>query len=372
MRHLDRSRFRPYGACATGPEAAPTPTFEAMRSIPGLEICAVDLGREGTGGPLRERIRNVVSATRAVSGLVKLAALIWRHDIAIVHTTDRPRDALCGVILSRLTPARSVVHLHVGHGDWMSRMRTWSIRHADVVVTVSNFVKQTLVSSGFDSGKIHPVLNGIEISRWNRSRDDDRIRRDLGLPGGAPVILTVCRLFPFKGPGELIGALSSLVGEWPDLRLVIVGGEMDPGYREALERQARELGVERNVVFTGWRPDVADIMASSDVFAMPSIGEPLGLVYLEAMAMGLPVVALDSGGAPEVVGHGTTGLLSSPGDGEMLAEHLRMLLRSAELRGSMGSQGRKRVETYFTADRMTRDIELLYEGITSCATQAAK
>jgi glycosyltransferase involved in cell wall biosynthesis len=363
MRHLDQTKFRPYAACTAEANGGPTETFQLLRDIPGLTTCPVNLGREGTGGSHRERVRNLLSASRALGSLVKLVLLVRRNKISIVHTTDRPRDALCCVLLGRITRAHSVVHLHVGHADWMSRMRKWSIRNADVVITVSDFVKQTVVETGQGGANIHPVLNGIDINRSSPNLDGTKIRKEFKIPPGAPIILSVCRLFPSKGPEELIRVLPSLVDEWPDVRLVLVGAEMEPGYRARLEQLAHDLCVEKNVVFTGWRSDVQDIMAGADVFAMPSIGEPCALVYLEAMAMSLPVIALTSGGTPELVDHATTGLLSSPGDEAMLAQHLQSLLRSTELRRSMGSRGRERVETYFTAERMARDIERVYEGI---------
>ena len=364
LHQLDRSRFKAYAACPVD-RSKPSPTFQLLGAIPDLEIYPVDLGREVSGHSGWARMRNIVSAVNAVVGLIKLTSLVWRKDIAIVHSTDRPRDAFTCVLLSRITPARSMVHLHVAYAGWMSRMRKWSLKHADVVVTVSDFVKQTLLDSGHDRDKIHSVRNGIEVGGLARADRSGALRDELGIPPAAPVILTVCRLFPAKGPGDLIAALPGLIRDWPDLRLVIVGLEMERGYKAKLEQLARNTGVLANIIFTGWRSDVADIMATSDVFAMPSLGEPLGLVYLEAMATGLPVVALTSGGAPEVVEDGWTGLLCDPGDLPMLESSLRTLLCSPETRMAMGCRGRRRVEAYFTAERMARDIELLYEGITA-------
>jgi glycosyltransferase involved in cell wall biosynthesis len=364
LQQLDRSRFKAYAACPVD-RSNPTPTLQLLDEIPDLEICPIDLGREVSGQCGWARLRNIASAVRAIAGLARLTSLIWRQGIAVVHSTDRPRDAFTCVLLSRITPARSLVHLHVAYAGWMSRMRKWSLKHADAVVTVSDFVKQTLVDSGHDPDKIYSVRNGIDVGGLARADRSGPLREELGIPAAAPVILTVCRLFPGKGPGDLIAALLGLVQDWPDVRLVIVGVEMERGYQAKLEQQARDSDVQPNVIFTGWRSDVADIMAASDVFAMPSLGEPLGLVYLEAMATGLPVVALTSGGAPEVVEDGWTGFLCAPGDMAMLESSLRALLCSPETRVAMGCRGRHQVEAHFTAERMARDIELLYEGITA-------
>lgn len=364
MKNLDRQGFEVHTACAPGPAGAPTPTFDLLRAIPDLRIHRVNFGTELKGPSARHKLQHLLSAVGAIGSLAKLARLIRRHHISIVHTTDRPRDAFAGIVLSRLTGARALVHLHVAYADWMSPLRKWSIRKAAVLVSVSDFVESTLASSGHDPNRLHTVLNGIDIDRWEgRLPADDirEVRHELGIPEQAPVIITVCRLFPAKGPAELIKSLRELVGDTPDVRLLVVGQEMQPGYADELQRLAAESGVGANVIFAGWRADVQRLMGAADIFAMPSIGEPCALVYLEAMAMALPVVALESGGTPELVDDGHTGLLSKPGDLEGLTSNLRTLLASRELRTAMGARGRQRVEQHFTAEKMARNIERIYK-----------
>ena len=177
------------------------------------------------------------------------------------------------------------------------------------------------------------------------------------------MIVTVCRLFRSKGPGDLVDALPGVHKEHPDARLVVVGGEMEPGFLAELQHLARDLGVERHVSFTGRRNDVPRLMAAADVYAMPSLYEPFGLVYLEAMAMELPVVALNSGGTPEVVVHGETGLLSDPGDLDALTAHLVRLLDDPDERARMGERGRRLVEERFTIRRMADDVAAVYARV---------
>jgi glycosyltransferase involved in cell wall biosynthesis len=123
--------------------------------------------------------------------------------------------------------------------------------------------------------------------------------------------------------------------------------------------------VASNVIFTGGRRDVARVMAACDVFTLPSFEEPFGLVFLEAMAMARPVVAIDNGGAPEVVEHGRSGLLAPPWDIQALASNITALLRDPELRARLGNYGRSRVLDYFTAERMARDAAQAYEAVLS-------
>ena len=124
-------------------------------------------------------------------------------------------------------------------------------------------------------------------------------------------MLSVCRLLPQKGPEMLIRACAALRPQLPGLRLVIAGVEVDRSYRAVLASAIDELDVADMVTLAGWRDDVPRLMAAADIYAMPSTMEPFGLVFCEAMAMGLPVVALDDGGTPEVVVDGETGLLSA-------------------------------------------------------------
>ena len=114
------------------------------------------------------------------------------------------------------------------------------------------------------------------------------------------------------------------------------------------------------------------MMAAADIFAMPSLGEPFGLVFLEAMAMQLPVVALDSGGAPEVVDDGVTGLLVEPGDTDGLTRRLLALLEDPERRQQMGAAGRQRVEALFTTPRMAADTATVYRRLTVSDGPAAE
>ena len=356
MRHLDRSTFELHAACATGTHDAPAPMFEVLNQISDLRLHPVDFGPEGFGDSLRgsgrEKLSTLVATGRAVVSMTRLAITARRNQVRVIHTDERPRDAFACVLIARLTGAKSIIHMHVEHGEWMRPLLKWSLKRADALVAVSDFVAGSLVSNGHGGARTRVVLNAIDLTDWIPGQGRKEVRHEFSLPPNAPVLVTVCRLGPGKGPGDLIRGLAWVRREYPDVRLLIVGGEGVPGYRSELMKAAHELGVAENVVFTGWRNDVPRLMAAADIFAMPSQREPFGLVYLEAMAMELPVVALDSGGAPEVVEHGITGMLSEPGDIHGLVEHLLALIRDPARRTAMGAEGRRHVEAYFTAPRM--------------------
>jgi glycosyltransferase involved in cell wall biosynthesis len=175
-------------------------------------------------------------------------------------------------------------------------------------------------------------------------------------------------LFSWKGQRELLQAFALAHAEHPDTRLVVVGDDVS-GQNGAYLRELKELAVKLriadNVIFTGGRSDIPRVMAACDVFTLPSYEEPFGLVFLEAMAMARPVVAIDNGGTPEVVEHGRSGLLSPPWDVPALAGNISALLRDRELRARFGSYGQKRVREYFNAERMAADAARAYEAVLS-------
>lgn len=366
MKHLAPAAFEVHVACAKGPESARTPTFEALSKIPHVRITPVNLGTELFRLPRAEKLKTALSdAPRVALSFAGLVAYVRRHRIRILHTSDRPRDALACVLLGRLTGAKSVIHVHVGYGNWMSRPLRWAIGNADALFAISRFVGRTLVTGGVSAEKVHVVLNAIEGDRWNAGIDPAPVRRELGLPDTAKVVTCVARIFRPKGQVELVRAVALAHKEVPDVLLLIVGQDYPPGSNHSaeLKQLAEQLGIGDRVVFAGQRSDVPRIMAASDVFAMPSFEEPFGLVYAEALAMQRPVVALGDGGTPEVVDHGKSGLLSPSGNIEELAGNIVTLLRDAELRRRFGEHGRRQVLERFTPERMANDVASLYRSL---------
>jgi len=365
MRHLDRDLHEVHVACATGPEDAPTPTYNAVKSIPNLFIKPVNLGSELFAKSLFGRGEAVLKTAPAVWNLVELARYIKRHRIAVIHTSDRPRDAFVSVVLARMTGIKSIVHVHVTYGAWMSRMLRWSMAQADALLGVSEFVARSLVGGGYARAKTHGVLNSINLDAWDCHTDPGPVRANLGIPHDAPVIVCVARVFAAKGQEQLVRALGTLRNKLPELRLLIVGQDYPPGnrYSDELRALATEQGVADKVIFTGLRSDVPRLMAAADALAMTSFEEPFGLVYAEAMAMKKPVIAIDSGGTPEVVEHGKSGLLSPPGDAAALAANIERLMTDAALRAQMGEYGRRQVEQRFIPARLAKDVSAIYQTL---------
>jgi glycosyltransferase involved in cell wall biosynthesis len=359
LRNLSQGQFELHAAGQPGP---PATAFDELHAIPGVAVRPTNFGPSLWGRSKLQKLAGIASGLPAAASLLGLAAYMRRHRIEIVHSTDRPRDAIACVVLAALTGAKALIHVHVNYGDWINRGVTWALGRADAIVGVSRHTARTFVAAGYRSDRVHAVLNAIEPSRWDPLLDPARGRASLGVPNDAPLIVSVARIFPGKGHFELISALALVKHKYPNVRLAVVGSDYpaDSGTTEMLKEHARGLGVGENVVFTGQRSDVALLLAACDVFSLPSFEEPFGLVYAEALAMKRPVVALNTGGTPEVVEHGKCGLLSTPGDIDALAANLLRLLGDPALRTQFGEYGRSRVEQHFTPQRMASDFAALY------------
>jgi glycosyltransferase involved in cell wall biosynthesis len=369
MRSLDRARFDVHVACSAGTHRAGTPAFDLLATIPDLHLRPANFGPSLSARSTADKVVHLFGLVPALAGLAGLSQYVRRRGIAVLHATDRPRDAVACAVLGKLTGAKSIIHVHLKCADWMSRPVRWAMREVDALMGVSQFVTQSLVDNGYPAAKTYTVLNAIDLSAWDYRQPGGPVRAELGIAAGAPVITCAARLFRGKGQDDVIRALPALRQEFPDVRLLIVGRDdrqaMRTSFTEELKTLARDLGVSDHVIFTGQRPDMAALMAASDVFALPSWEEPFGLVFAEAMAMKRPVVALDSGGASEIVEHGKSGFLCVPADHESLVTNLRTLLHDPALRARMGEYGRRQVETRFTARRMADDVGAVYMSLLS-------
>jgi len=356
MKYFDRQAVTVHAAVndQAGPSNPAVNAMHRLRALPDVHVRPTSFGPTIHGASRADRLRRAVGGASLLPSMAALAAYVRRNNIKIIHGTEKPRDALYGVLLGKLTGARSVVHMHVGYGDWQARTVKWALGQADAVVAISSFVADSIAEAGYDRSKIHVVHNALDVGEWDPSIDGSSVRAELGVAADAPVVGIVSRLFKWKGHAQLVQAMATVRQSLPEARLVIVGEDdprADPGsgsFREQLEAQAAQLGLADRVSFTGFRTDVARLMASFDVFAHPSWEEPFGMVFLEAGAMERPVVCWASGGAPEVIVDGETGLLVERGSISGLANALVSLLRDPALRVRMGKAGRLRAETVFS------------------------
>ena len=185
------------------------------------------------------------------------------------------------------------------------------------------------------------------------------LRNHLAIPSGRAVIGIVGRLQPWKGQDRFLRSLADLCARGHDVHGLVVGGDagnFSPGFELSLHRLVSELGLEERVTFTGQVAEPGPYFQLMDVSVNASHVEPFGIVVLEAMARGVPVVAFDAGGPAEILQSGQTGLLVPLGDERGLSEALSRLLSNEQFRRDLGVAGRKHFLAHFTAERMTKKL----------------
>jgi glycosyltransferase involved in cell wall biosynthesis len=232
--------------------------------------------------------------------------------------------------------------------DPIRRTTRWLINsHVDAVIAVSGAVKQALIASGIREDKMTLIHNGVALTKFDPySIDREAIRKELGITADELLIGTIGKLNRGKGVYELLRAvgLTARGNGW--IKLVFVG---DGEAREGLETEAEELGIREKVIFTGTRKDVERIYAAMDVFVLPSTcEEAFGMVLIEAMAMGKPVIGTMVGGIPELISDGINGILIPPGDENALAEAILKYLTDRDFAARVAASGRQTVESQFT------------------------
>jgi glycosyltransferase involved in cell wall biosynthesis len=223
-------------------------------------------------------------------------------------------------------------------------------RRVDGVIAISEQIAALLVAGGVRREKIRVIHSGVDIEPFEAaalSHGDN----------SAPVIGTAAVLEERKGHRFLLEAAAELKRQGRRLKYRIAG---DGSQREKLERLAQSLDLQQDVEFLGFVSDVPAFLSTIDIFVLPSLFEGLGVAVLEAMAAARPVVASDTGGLRELVADGETGLLAAPGDSIALAGAISKLIAQRERMRAMGSNGRARVEKYFTMEKMARENENYY------------
>lgn len=299
----------------------------------------------------------------------KLTSLIRKGAFDLIHTHG-VRANLLGRLAARQAGKKKVittVHsllerdypglLSCLANSWIERLtRGWT----DHFITVSQGLKDQLVSRGVPGNKITVIYNGIVPDEFSPSEEPGAARGKLGFHPGTPLVGIVARLHAVKGHRYFLEAAREVLLQRSDAQFVVVG---DGLCRSALEAMACRLGLTGKVVFTGFMEDVRPLMADLDLLVISSLWEGFGLTAVEAMALGVPVVATEVGGLPEVVLHGETGLLAPPANAAALAKSIVWMLEHPGATGEMAKKGEKAVREKFNATVMARRTEELYRRV---------
>ncbi len=224
-----------------------------------------------------------------------------------------------------------------------SKIRFWS----DRIILISNWM------TGFmRSPKSFVVHNTVDLRDFAGAKVSTNTK--------GKTILYIGSLEERKGVKYLIAAFSSIKSAIGNVKLVVVGSPL-PGQKRYADDLIKMSG-DRDIIFTGPRSDIYDIISSGDLLVLPSLSEPFGRTIIEAMACGKPVVATNVGGIPEIVDDGKTGILVAPKNGKVISDAAVKILSDDRLAASMGAAGKKRVEDKFNIEAQVREIERMIDG----------
>lgn len=344
IRHLSRDRFEYDFAYFTPWKDDVVSEFEEA----GLPVHCLDITKD-----------------ISPSAVGKVRSLLRRGRYDLIHTHSPLPSAITRVVASRT----SLVHTE--HSLPASRNRLTRLANritypfCDVVISVSGVVERE-VTRGWPSPRVSKVIyGGIDQEAFVGIDPVDvtEVRRRLNIPPDHLVVGNVAHLRRQKGHEVWLEAARAVIADAPATTFVVVGREKESGYQDALERYSSDLGIADHVRFAGFQPDPYPYLAAFDVFLMASEFEGFPISLVEAMAMGLPVVATDVGGVAEALGPDGTGLLSPAGDHQALAARVLDLLGDEAGRRRLGAGARERASTEFTIERMVELVEKTYDEL---------
>ncbi len=342
---IDRRRFAPVVYCL-----GRRPVQEAASCIPALLAAGVEVhclgGRRPWQFPMvARRLKRLLAAQHP-----QIVQTFLFH--ANILGRIAARRAGVKTVVSGIRVAERAARWHL----WLDRLTgRWVDRYVCVSRSVADF---SIKEAGLPPEKLVVIPNGIDLEKYPAGQPADS--RAFGIAAGRRAVTFVGRLEPQKGVDWLIETAPQWLAELPDCDLLLVG---DGPLRGSLEVAANTAGIAGRVHFTGWRPDVPEILAASSLLVLPSAWEGMPNVVLEAMASSRPVVATDVEGVRELLGPGAETQTARYRDTQVLVEKIVGLMSDPASATAAGIENRRRVEKNFGISRMVAAYEDLWESL---------
>jgi len=342
--------------------------------------CSDDPGEAGKSfvGTLRQmgfevlviRMRRVISPWRDLIAIVQLYKIFRRRRFDVVHM-QTAKAGMIGRIAAWLARVPVIVYtahafsFHEYLSPWQARLYALLERFAshlcDVIAVDSESVRQRgLAYKVADPDRIRVIPMGIDTERFDPEKHRSNravVRAELGLRPDATIVGAVARFVPDKGLDTLLQAIGLLVKRFPEAQCLLVG---DGPLRNELWNLSKALGVDRHVVFSGYRSDIPQLLSAMDLYMLPTRREGFGVAFAEAMSMEVPVIASRIAPLDEIIVDGRTGVLAAVDDPAAFAKAAEPLLADAEFRRRMGQAGRRHVVEQFEQALMCTAYERLF------------
>lgn len=335
----------------------------AVRSGSPMSICLKERS------PVRRRALPFMWYLDPVT-YTRLRALTRAMEPDVIHVHSS-KDTWYALLLAGVLCRKSIVvftkHLASPVGTRKKDpLHTLLAKRLDALVAISCYMKTNILSTyPIGEAKVPVIYYGVSERVVGNPDEGKKMRETLEVLPHQPLVGMVAQVTPDKRHDLLIEAAARLVGRLPSCVFVLAGESVHHGFAARVKTLVSKLGLEDSVRWLGFVDHIPSLMQAIDVLVMPSKAEAFGLVLIEAMANGRPVVASDSGAVPELVSHTRNGYLFPEGDPEALADALFDLLNDPDKRREMGCQGKRMFLERFRLDREVTETLSLYDSLLS-------
>lgn len=318
-------------------------------------------------------LKRDISPISDLAALIRLYFLFRRQRFDIVHTHTAKAGAL-GRIAAFLAGKSMIVHTLHGHnfygylGPFFSKIiviiEKFIASFTHNIIALTGLEKKDLVRFKIaEAEKIRLIHPGLELEKYAEINIDKlKMKKNFNIEAGESVVGMAGRLEPIKGPRYFVQAAGVVAKQFTKVKFIMVG---EGSLRQRLEKQVKGEELQNKFIFTGWREDMHEILSMLDILVLPSLNEAVGMILIEAQALGVPVIATNVGGIPEVIRDNQTGILVPSGDTHSLAQAITHLLEDEQKRLAMAQAARIWIRDKFKAQDMVNEISDLYQELIS-------
>jgi len=338
-----------------------------------FRVCVLQVKR---GNPIAKELKDLgidvdlvqIHRLKDPFNIFRILRYLKSHPPDLIHTQLEFSDIL-GNLAAKILHKPSVSTLHTldtvrnyKFSAPRQKLKWFILRYfCDQIIAVSHKTREHHIKYGrIPEEKIKTIHNGIQLSRFQKHNLTalDLFKQNYKLNPDHKIITTVAVLREPKGIQFMINALPAILEKHPNVTYLIIG---EGSYRAPLQNLIMERKLNEHVIMTGHRTDIPEILALSDLFVLPSLGDALPTVLIEALAAGIPIVATEVGGIPEIIQKGINGLLVPPASSEKLAYACLELIQQGELARKLASEGLKTAYEQFDVRHQVQQLESVYQ-----------
>lgn len=322
-----------------------------------------------TGGQLVKKLEKSVvhfiipsdakSILKIIECSIKLNRILKDNPVDIIHTNS----VMTCVIAKLATILKPIPIVNTVH-SWGTNKNILSAQIvnncAHKVIAVSKSTADKYISNGLKKEKVTVIHNGVDVEQFKKLPEEQNVktRQQLHINTDDFVVINIARMEEErKGHETLLKAAQIVINKYPATKFVLIG---DGYLKKSLEERVEEYNIQQNCLFLGNNINIVDVLSMSDIFCLPSYWEGLPIVIAEAMSCGLPVVASDVSGIPEIVVDQETGFLVKPKDPTELADKIILMIENPEKVKTMSLNARERIKEHFNFNKLIQELEKVY------------